>query len=286
MPSLFGKSGSGRAKPGRKSIRGTISGPIPIPSTPADDEFPMRNPVPAKATPTSDEEFPMRKPGTGIATTRPPDEPGASSQDHEVQSGEPGRREQQENQSRDQENEHSTSDSEREQTQEEAQIATPSGPPASTGVSGGSRTDLTRDVQPEPPSSPPPVPPTAPSAPSGSPTSRPASRSPPYRSSPRRSSPPGASPVRVSPPARRATNPALSTIRYSMVSDSPSKQTTQSKDSPLRKKSTLRSALGRLFGRGRKKNSVGNQDVSAGAGHGSGPLGSPHHRSVSALPIH
>lgn len=289
MPSIFGKTGSGRAKPGRKSIRGTISGPIPIPSTLGDEEFPIRNPESAKVSATADDEFPMRRPGTGIASPVPPEEPGASPEDQEEQSSERGRQEQQDPQSRDHENEQS-SDSEREQAQEEARVATPAGAPASTGFLGGSRTDLARDTQPDPPSSPPPPPPAAPTVLTGSPASRaasrPASRSPPHRSSPPRGSPPGASP-RTSPPARRATNPVLSTIRYSTISDSPSKQTTQSKDSPLRKKSTLRSAIGRLFGRGKRKNGTGHQDAGTGSGRESGHLSSAQHRSVCIyrLPI-
>jgi hypothetical protein len=74
----------------------------------------------------------------------------------------------------------------------------------------------------------------------------------------------------------------LSTVRYSMISDAPSKQTTQSKYSPLQKKSTLRSAIGRLFGRGKKKNGTGNQDVvGVRTERESRPLGSAQHRSVS-----
>ncbi|GAB1310898.1 hypothetical protein MFIFM68171_01108 [Madurella fahalii] len=111
MPSIFGKTGSGRAKPGRKSIRGTISGPIPIPSTLGDDEFPIRNPGSPKVPATADDEFPMRRPGTGIATPLPPEEPGAFSQDQDEQSGDRGRQEQQDQQSRDHEDEQS-SDSE------------------------------------------------------------------------------------------------------------------------------------------------------------------------------
>jgi hypothetical protein len=71
-------------------------------------------------------------------------------------------------------------------------------------------------------------------------------------------------------------------VRYSMISDAASKQTTQSKDSPHRKKSTLRSALGRLFGRGKKKAANGgSQDVPRDSGRESRPLASVQHRSVS-----
>jgi len=75
MPSIFGKSGStaGRAnaKTRHKSIRGTISAPIPIPTSPEDDEFPIRNPGSAKASIKMDDEFPIRQPGTGVAVPLP-----------------------------------------------------------------------------------------------------------------------------------------------------------------------------------------------------------------------
>jgi hypothetical protein len=157
--------------------------------------------------------------------------------------------------------------------------------PAASSISGGSagsRTDFARETRPEPPSTPPPDPPTQ--RPPSRPASRPASRSPPNQPSPRKNSPLAVSPSRASPPTRRATNPVLSTIRYSVVSDAPSKHTAQSKDSPQRKKSTLRSALGRLFGRGRKKNGTGNQDSSVTSAPESGPLASAQHRSVSIWP--
>jgi hypothetical protein len=156
------------------------------------------------------------------------------------------------------------------------------GPASIGGGSGGSRTDLARETRPEPPSTPPPAAPTQ--RPPSRPASRPASRSPPKQPSLRKNSPPGASPTRVSPPTRRAPNPVLSSIRYSVVSDAPSKHTAQSKDSPQRKKSTLRSALGRLFGRGRKKNGSGSQDSGATSARESGPLASAQHRSVSIRP--
>ncbi|KAL1851365.1 hypothetical protein VTK73DRAFT_9430 [Phialemonium thermophilum] len=88
------------------------------------------------------------------------------------------------------------------------------------------------------------------------------------------------SPPRPSPPAPR-TNPA-STLRYSTVSEAPTGQTFQSKDGmPQRKKSTLRSALGKLFGR-RKK--VGSSRRSEGSspgtsGRASEMLTAAQHRS-------
>ncbi|KAK3341557.1 hypothetical protein B0T25DRAFT_466391 [Lasiosphaeria hispida] len=217
MPSLW-KPGAvaGRAKPGHKSIRGTISAPIPIPSVLDDDEFPIRNPGSAKAMTTIDDEFPMRNPGTGIATAVPPTEP-----------------------------------------------------------------DSEPDAAPEAPTNPPPAPPSG----SGVSIGRSASRTPPQtvspqRASPQRVSPPRTSPfrARTSPSVARSINPPLSTIRYSTISDAPSGQTNQSKDTPTRKKSTLRSALGRLFGR-KKKNSTSSQESGATSGRESGLMGSSQHRS-------
>ncbi|KAK4190556.1 hypothetical protein QBC35DRAFT_377690 [Podospora australis] len=278
MPSIFGKSGAGpgiaaRAKPGGKSIRGTISGPIPIPSSMDDDEFPIRKPGSAKASTIPDDEFPIRRPGTGIATPLPLENEPSPFSDDQVTDGKALDKE--------------------------------------IGVDNGdvhepARTDLTHDIVLESPSNPPRAASSRTTTPAGNPASRPTSRSPPNRTSPRRISPNEVSPSRespprTSPPARRATNPALSTIRYSTISDAPSKQTTQSRDAPQRKKSTLRSALGRLFGRGKKKHSIANQDpiaesgldvepTSSAAQHRSDPtaLSRPNHppakRSVS-LPI-
>ncbi|KAJ4296043.1 hypothetical protein N0V88_004745 [Collariella sp. IMI 366227] len=98
MAGIFGKSGStaGRAKTRTKTIRGTISAPIPIPQAPEDDEFPIRNPGSAKASVTADDEFPMRMPGTGIATPLPITEgPGTSPDEMPEQATKHGTREQQ-----------------------------------------------------------------------------------------------------------------------------------------------------------------------------------------------
>ncbi|SPQ18668.1 6f131888-b3c6-4676-98c9-dd5ed332437b [Thermothielavioides terrestris] len=263
MPSIFGKSGStaARAKTRHKSIRGTISAPIPIPMTPDDNEFPIRNPGSAKASVTADDEFPMRTPGAGISTPVPlTDRPGSSPEEQPEQPGPPLHDADEKPDQPPADHESSLgSATEREQEPRSVQVPAPTDTPASAAGSvrgsGGSRTDLARDNRPEAPSTPPPAPPTG----SGTLVGRTTSRSPPSRTPPRKSSPPGASPSRVTLPARRATNPALNTARYSVLSDAPSKQTAQSKDAPLRKKSTLRSALGRLFGRGRKKNGSGSQ---------------------------
>lgn len=260
MPTLF-KSGStaGRAKPGRKSIRGTISAPIPIPTS-DDDEFPFRNQGSNKALATNDDEFPIRKPGAGMATPLPPGDEFGSSPEEPV------------GQSEERELAHENSN----QGQGAAAVPVSTGSSTSTGASRGSQKDQSVDIRPEPPLTPPPAPPTGAVTLVGRPPSRSQSGSPPFRSSTRRTSPPRNSPPRISPPARRATNPVLSTVRYSVVSESPSKQSSQSKDAPQRKKSTLRTALGRLFGR-RKKQSSGSE---------SGPLTSTQHQSVSPFLQH
>ncbi|EAQ92767.1 hypothetical protein CHGG_01002 [Chaetomium globosum CBS 148.51] len=229
MPSIFGKSGStaGRAKTRHKSIRGTISAPIPIPTSPEDDEFPIRNPGSAKASIKTDDEFPIRQPGTGVAIPLPttdgpgssPEEPAEGPQVPELGG---------------------------QQNQQPSELE--SNPDSGTGLGGEQEKSQGLSPIPEPASG---------SGGSGG----------------------TASPSPAAPPARRATNPALSTVRYSMISDS-SKQTTQSKDSPHRKKSTLRSALGRLFGRGKKKAANGGgQDAPRDSGRESRPLGSVQHRS-------
>lgn len=279
MPSLW-KPGAvaGRAKPGHKSIRGTISAPIPIPSVLDDDEFPIRNPGSAKAMTTIDDEFPMRNPGTGIATAVPPTEPDSEPDaavtllklEHEQQ-------EEQHEPSIEYRDVHL---GEHEREQDLLQVPATTGPSAA-GAPDSGRTDVTQDIQPEAPTNPPPAPPSG----SGVSIGRSASRTPPQtvspqRASPQRVSPPRTSPfrARTSPSVARSINPPLSTIRYSTISDAPSGQTNQSKDTPTRKKSTLRSALGRLFGR-KKKNSTSSQESGATSGRESGLMGSSQHRS-------
>jgi hypothetical protein len=294
MPSIFGKSGStaggaGRAKSRHKSIRGTISAPIPIPKSPDDDEFPIRNPGSAKTSvaPDDDDDFPIREPGTGIATPLPlTHSPGPSHDEPAEQPGDSGDKEEKGQQGQQSVGYESSSSSstERQQEQGGTQISAPTGAPVSSSGSGGSRTDLTRDVRPKPPSTPPITPQAGAVTPREQSLSRPASRSPPNRISPEKRSPPSASPLKVSPQTRRATNPVVTPFRYSTVSDAPSNPTAQSRDSPQRKKSTLRSALGRLFGRGRKRNVSGNQDAAPNSGRESGPLASAQHRSVSIGP--
>lgn len=298
MPSIFGKSGStaGRAKARHKSIRGTISAPIPIPQTPDDDEFPIRKPGSAKASVTEDD-FPLRASGTNVPAPLPgPDGPEPSSDDPlEQQPEDLGHSSDQQGQEDQQPRDREPSPGRSPEREQQESVAMPFqapivAPASISGGSGASRTDLATDIPPEPPSTPPP-PPSGPNTSIGRPASRPASQSPPYRSSPRKSSPRKSSPLAVSParaepPVRRATNPPLSNVRYSVVSDAPSKQTTQSKGSPSRKKSSLRSAIGRLFGRGKKKAGNENQGEVMTSVRESRPLVSAQHRSVRILDQH
>ncbi|KAK5658820.1 hypothetical protein OQA88_1632 [Cercophora sp. LCS_1] len=266
MPSLW-KSGPGR---GRKSIRGTISAPIPIANDVDDDEFPIRNPGSAKAMVSPDDEFPMRQPGTGIASPLPPAEPEPADP--------PLERQAQPQPQPDAET--STSMEEPPAGEKRDQELSEPSPPTDSSVGAGpaeaGRADPTPEVPPEASAISPPGPPPG----SGGSNDRPASRVSPQRTSPQRGSPPRTAPLRARTSSlARAAHPPLSMARYSLVSESPSAQTGQSKDVPQRKKSTLRSALGRLFGRGRKKNGSGSQDLGTPSGRESGLLGSSQHRS-------
>ncbi|KAL2161522.1 hypothetical protein VTH06DRAFT_8084, partial [Thermothelomyces fergusii] len=266
MPTIFGKSGStaGRAKTRHKSIRGTISAPIPIPPAPRDDEFPVRNPGSAGAILTGGDEFPLRSPAVGIASPLPPTDGARSSLDETP-----------EQQQRSREYLSSPeSAAECERDEEEIQ------PAPVLGSSGGDRADHRGGTMSEPPSTPPPAPHSVPGTTGERSASRPASRSPPNRLASPRTSPLADSLSKASPPTGRVTNPALNNGRHSVVSsDATNKQMAQSRDSPLRKKSTLRSALGRLFGRSKKKGPTGTQDDGSVSGRESRPPGSVQHQS-------
>jgi len=128
------------------------------------------------------------------------------------------------------------------------------------GTSGAA--DVSAGVEqskaPEPPTNPPPAPPVATSPSSGA----------------------GASSGthRTSPGHRRA-NPS-STLRFSQISGASTEGTGQSgKEKPQRKKSTLRGALSKLFGRKKKTESLMLGDNS----RSSGGVGAQLHRSVSFL---
>jgi hypothetical protein len=240
MPGLWKSSSSaGRPRPGQhSSIRGRISGPIPIPGPGDHDEFPIRTPGSGIAIPANDDEFefPIRKPGSGIAATYPLSEEEPETQTAQVQA----------------------------QPAQQLQAPPPQAGTSAASVSG-SHTDTSRNSngRPEPLAQAPPEPPSESRSSSGQHAAR--------------TSPPR----KTSPPVRR-TNPP-SAIRYSTVSEAP---TAQSKDGapPKRKKSTLRTALGRLFGR--KKKSIDSQGSAPTSGRTSGMLSSTQHRSVSCiLPI-
>lgn len=242
MPGIWkSTSSAGRPKPGHQSsIRGRISGPIPIPSPGDDDEFPIRTPGSGIAIPANDDEnfeFPIRRPGSGIATSYPLLEKSPELQIDEAQ------------------------------PQEAEQLHPPS-PQAETSAVpvAGSPVDTTpnRSSTPEQPSQAPPEPPSE---------SRPSSGHGVARISPKPSPP-----QRRSPPVQRTVPSGA--LRYSTVSEAP---TTQSRDAApsKRKKSTLRTALGRLFGR--KKKSRESQQSTTTSGRMSGMLSSSQHRSVSRI---
>ncbi|KAM7219150.1 hypothetical protein V8F06_005447 [Rhypophila decipiens] len=271
MPSLW-KSGStsGRAKAaGRKSIRGTISGPIPIPD---EEEFPIRSPgqVAGPAAMTSDDEFPIRTPGAGIAGPIPPGELDKTPE------SEPEKVELVKEKQLQPPPQTHDSDSEIEPVQsppDPADAPLPDNAPITEPM-------VIQDLVPEAPSRPAPEPPSSAVAPVGR-----TSRTPPQRASPPRNSPERVSPLRNSPlrattapPTRRTTAPLPASVRYSVVSDAPSKHS-QNKDTPQRKKSTLRTALGRLFGRNKRKTTNGAPTSAPISEHESEPMGSSHHRS-------
>jgi len=238
MPGLWkSTSSAGRPKPGQQSsIRGRISGPIPIPGPGDDDEFPIRTPGSGIAIPANNDEnfeFPIRTPGSGIATTYPLPEDSSEAQDS------------------------------RDELQRDihSQPAHPQANTSAMSVSGshnGTAQHSKTSSNPEAPAQTPPEPPSETTPSSG------------HRAA--RTSPP----QRRSPPVSRTA--VVSTLRYSTVSEAP---TAQSRDgaSPKRKKSTLRTALGRLFGR--KKKSRESQGSSPTSGRTSGMLSSTQHRSVS-----
>lgn len=238
MPSLWrsGAGAAGRATTGRQSIRGRISGPIPIPA-PGDDEFPIRNPGSGIATTSAEDEFPIRHPGSTIASTTPL--PGEGETEF------PHLREHQQGQT----------------------LLPPAGSasPDSDSVSPPPA-DVTHSSEGGSPPHPRPAPPSA-------------SSSTPARSSPQISSAHKNSPSRAMPIERR--NNTASTLRYSSLSETPTGVTGRSRDgAPERKKSVLRTALGKLFGR-RKKHGGSQMSIST-SGRASGMLTSSQYRSVSA----
>lgn len=267
MPPLWkSASSAGRSKPGHQSsIRGRISGPIPIPNPGDDDEFPIRTPGSGIAIPANDDEnfeFPIRKPGSGIATTYPLPEDALEEQDTHAQ------RQQQ-------------------QQQQQAQELQPPQAGVSAGSVSGSHTDTSQNSDggsnPQPPSQPGPPAAEPPSERSRSSSGHrgAAIRTPSRHVSPpqqRRRSPPAASAQTTAAPA------AAAALRYSTVSEAPTEAQSSREGggtSPKRKKSTLRTALGRLFGR--KKKSRESQGSAVTSGRTSGVLSATQHRSVSSI---
>lgn len=256
MPSIW-KSGSnaGRVKAGSKSIRGTISGPIPIPNALDDDnEFPVPS---------------LGAIGTGGIASPTSSAPAAV----EVVGGGAFKE-----QFFDHRHHDESSDSDRERA-----------PDSRQGENmGGDGISQLLSQRPKAPSDPPPLlPPNSAGAASSS-TER--QRTPQRTSPPQTSSPLRTTPVRVrtTPSTGRTTNPPQSTaLRYSTISDTPSGQTNNSKGQQQRKQSTLRSALGKLFGRGKKKNGLvaGEQRSPPNSGRESALMESSQHKSVSVVDL-
>ncbi|KAA8627803.1 hypothetical protein SMACR_00345 [Sordaria macrospora] len=249
MPSIW-KSGAnaGRVKAGSKSIRGTISGPIPIPNALDDDnEFPIRSLGAIRSTKTEDEFGGIQRPGTG-GIASPIASPTA------IQAVEGGALKEQlyDNRHHDE-----SSDSDRERSPGSRQGINSATFEIQGEHVGGDGISPVVSQRAKAPSDPPPLlPPNSAGAASSS-TER--QRTPQRTSPPQTSSPLRTTPMRVmtTPSTGRITNPLQSTaLRYSTISDTPSGQTNNSKGQPQRKQSTLRSALGKLFGRGKKKNGL------------------------------
>lgn len=276
MPPLWkSASSAGRPRPGQQSsIRGRISGPIPIPNPGDDDEFPIRTPGSGIAIPANDDEnfeFPIRKPGSGIATTYALPEDALEEQDVQAQ-----RQRQQQ------------------QQQAQAQELQPP-PPPQAGVSAGSVSGSHTDTSQNSDGGSNPQPPSQPGAPAAEPPSERSRSSSGHRGGAIRTPSRHVSPPqqrRRSPPAAQAqttapTPASAALLRYSTVSEAPTEaQSSRSREggtSPKRKKSTLRTALGRLFGR--KKKSRESQGSAVTSGRTSGVLSSTQHRSVSSVSL-
>lgn len=199
--------GSSRNRTGQ-SIRGKISGPIPIPN-PVDDEFPVRIPGPAMAS--------TRAPDNNEPVTQLPSPPTPPQPYHQ----------------------HSTSTASLTQNHSRTTPVAQSGSPEVVHNNPGA-----------------------------------ANHSPPLSSRQRTSpgSSPGAALARSS--SQRGTNQSAQ-VRYSTFSAS-SQRTgdTSNRDVPQRKKSTIRGALSKLFGRRKKADSQGSVEVEGGG------ITSAQHRSV------
>ncbi|KAK3953090.1 hypothetical protein QBC32DRAFT_211037 [Pseudoneurospora amorphoporcata] len=270
MPSIW-KSGSNA---GSKSIRGTISGPIPIPNTVDDDnEFPVRSLGANRSTKTEDEFGGIQRPGTGGIAS--PIVPASAA----IQAAEVGTLKEQlfGNRHHDE-----SSDSDRERSPGSRQgINSATFEIQGENMSGNGVSQMVSQ-RPKAPSDPPPLlPPNSAGAASSS-TER--QRTPQRTSPPQTSSPLRTTPVRVmtTPTTGRITNPPQSTaLRYSTISDTPSGQTNNSKGQPHRKQSTLRSALGKLFGRGKKKHGLaaGEQKSPPNSGRESVLMETSQHKS-------
>ncbi|KAL8370813.1 hypothetical protein RB595_000923 [Gaeumannomyces hyphopodioides] len=258
-------AGHGRPRPAH-SIRGMISGPIPIPN-PADDEFPIRNPGSNLAANGPEEEFPIRQRGAGIASPTPLEEPPTRGDQRESQRSEalapppPASNSGSSSRNDDHGANGMATSHEPSPLMKPAQPVNPAPLPATTPAVSSTPPRMTT---PTPAPAPAPAPTTTPATP-------PAQQQAAARTSP--SSGTGTS------PGHKRTNPS-STLRYSVVSNT-SGNTTDNR--PQRKKSTLRGAFSKLFSR-KKKNKGSLQSSGDDTDRTSSVVPSTQHRSdTSAL---
>ncbi|KAH8840933.1 hypothetical protein MCOR11_006717 [Pyricularia oryzae] len=277
----------GRSRPGTSSIRGRISNPIPIPSAADDDEFPIRRPGTGFVDKSPEEEFPIRQLGTSGATPNTPQEwQQQQPQQQQPPSAQP-------NQQDFKPEDYDTTPEERHQQ-----------PLQSTIDDSRPENALSEAPVEAPPTEHPlpthgPVTPTAPMAPAPLPVAAPA-----VAPEPAPPSTPKPTPARTSHPSARGSgnSPANSnsnsnnsnrtqfrrtnvpsTVRYSAISNNSANTGALSSDSrPQRKKSTLRNALSKLFGR-KKKKGTGTSSTAGDTDRTSSVMPSQHRSDTSGL---
>ncbi|KAI6382928.1 hypothetical protein MCOR25_000442 [Pyricularia grisea] len=277
----------GRSRPGTSSIRGKISNPIPIPSATDDDEFPIRRPGTGFADRSPEEEFPIRQLGTSVAIPNPPDE--WQQQQQQQQQQPPAQPNQQELKPED----YDTTPEERHQPPLQSIIddsrqenAVTEAPVEAPPIEQFSRTydpvTPTTPVAPVPISAtipavaPDPAPPSTPQ-PAQARTSHPSAKG--SGNSPANSN--GNSNNSDRTQFRRTNVP--STVRYSAISNNSANTGALSSDSrPQRKKSTLRNALSKLFGR-KKKKGTGSSSSAGDTDRTSSVMPSQHRSDTSGL---
>ncbi|KAL8419633.1 hypothetical protein RB594_002717 [Gaeumannomyces avenae] len=257
-------TGHGRPRPAH-SIRGKISGPIPIPNPADDEEFPIRNPGSNLAINGPEEEFPIRQRGAGIASPTPLEEPPTRGDQRESQRSEalvpppPANNSGSSSRNDDHGANGTVASHEPSPSMKTIQPSNPAPAPAPAPVPAVASTPPRMNT------------PTPPPAPTTTPATPPSQQQAAARTSP--SSGTGTS------PGHKRTNPS-STLRYSVVSNT-SGNTADNR--PQRKKSTLRGAFSKLFSR-KKKNKTSLQGSGDETDRTSSVVPSTQHRSdTSAL---